>query len=1405
MPPSISFSGNQANQRITDQSTIVPFAGATLADDIGQTETVTVTLSVPGNGTLSNCGSGSYNPLTGLFTDSGSVNAVTADLDGLTFTPTPEQVAPGQTVTTTFSISDSNGAGASSSDSSTSVIATAVAVAPTVSNTVANQAATDHTSIAPFAWVVIADPNIGQTETVTVKLSAAGNGRFTNLGSGSYDPASGRYTDQGSAAAITGDLEALLFVPTQGQIQLGQTVTTRFTIQDVSTAGTSATDGTTSVIATSVTLPTISNIMTGQAVSDQTTIAPFAAVVIADSNAGQTQTVTVTLSAANGSLTNVGGGYYNFLTGVYTDSGSAGAVSNDLQNLVFVPTQGQVPIGQSLTTRFTISDTDTDGLNVTDNSTSVVTTAVAAPTISNTVAGQPATDHATIMPFADVVIADTNAGQTETVTVTLSTTANGILANLGHGRYDPATGVYTDAGTAAAVTSDLDGLVFVPTQAEVAVGQPVITGFTISDSDTNGASASDSTTSVVVIDVASPTISNTLAGQAVTDHTTIAPFALAVIADDNAEQTEFVTVRLSRPANGILSNLGSGRYNATTGAYTDSGSAASVTSDLNALLFIPTAGLIGLGGTVTTGFTVSDSDSVGTSATDSATSVVATAVAVPTISNTVAGQAVSDHATISPFAGVAIADANPGQTEFVTVTLSAPANGTLTNLGAGSYDPRTGIYSDSGSAAAVSNDLKALLFNPAAGEVGVGQTVTTGFIITDTDTVGSNKTDSTTSVIATAIAAPIIRNTVPNQAVSDQSTIAPFSDVVVSDANSGQTETVTVTLSAPANGSLTHLGSNGSYSGGVYTDQGTAAAVTADLNGLLFIPTKAQAGLGQSVTTGFTIQIADTAGFAVTESTTSVVATAATPPTIGNTAANQAVADQATIKPFSKVVIADANPGQAESVTVTLSNPTNGTLTQLGSGRYDATTGIYTDTGSAAAVCLDLNGLVFVPTQNKVALGQTVATGFTITVADTAGLSATDSSTSVIATAAAVPTISNTAANQAVTDHATISPFKAVVLRDQNPSQTETVTVMLSNPANGTLTNLSGGSYDPAAGLYTVTGSAATVSGALAGLIFTPTAAEVGVGQTVITGFIISDIDTAGLVVTDSATSVVATAVIPPIISNTVASQAVTDQTTIEPFADVVIGEFNAEQIETLTVVVSAPGNGILTNLGSGSYDPNTGVFSDSGSAADVTADLDGLVFTPTPGLAGIGQTVTTRFTISDTDSLGLGVTDGMTSVIAVGFKAPTISNTVSNQAVTDQTIDQAVLLGGDRRQQRRADRKRDGDAVGAGERHADQPRKRQLRPEQRDLYRHRFCRRGQRRPQCVGVQSDAATGRPRPVRHHRLHHHRQRHRAGQRGRQRDIRDRHGGHRVADDQRCDRQPDGGRHRDYRAVRQCRDR
>jgi hypothetical protein len=122
----------------------------------------------------------------------------------------------------------------------------------------------------------------------------------------------------------------------------------------------------------------------------------------------------------------------------------------------------------------------------------------------------------------------------------------------------------------------------------------------------------------------------------------------------------------------------------------------------------------------------------------------------PTIAGTVSGQTTTSEAPVKPFTHVTIGDANVGATDTLTITLGG-AGGALsgTGLSAGV----AGVYTLSGTAAANTSELDALIFTPTAGAPDT--TSTTTFTLSDLSSAnGAPTVDSTTTVIDSDPALP---------------------------------------------------------------------------------------------------------------------------------------------------------------------------------------------------------------------------------------------------------------------------------------------------------------------------------------------------------------------------------------------------------------------------------------------------------------------------------------------------------------------------------------------------------------------------------------------------------------------------------------------------------------------------
>lgn len=307
-------------------------------------------------------------------------------------------------------------------------------------------------------------------------------------------------------------------------------------------------------------------------------------------------------------------------------------------------------------------------------------------------------------------------------------------------------------------------------------------------------------------------------------------------------------------------------------------------------------------------------------------------------------------------------------------------------------------------------------------------------------------------------------------------------------------------------------------------------AVDASASAAGQVTVELQAQVAAAVGTTLVNAVTADTGYASAAATALSVPVANTAPTLAGLPAVTAARDDTALPPFAGLVVTDPDAGQQQTLQITLSNPANGTLTNLGAGRYDASTGVYTVTGTADAVSAAAAALIFVPTRRQTSPGQQVATDFSVQVRDSTGAGGPAAVTRVTAKAInTAPSVRDAAPGQAILPGAQTRLFGGLLLQDPDLGQTETLTIRFANPAIGTLGGAGPGRYDAAAGLFTSSGTLAALTAETAGLVFT--GAQPGSTFVTITlddGAGGTAQDTSTLTVSSGTPSVVSAAGVPP-------------------------------------------------------------------------------------------------------------------------------------------------------------------------------------------------------------------------------------------------------------------------------------
>ncbi len=1149
----------------TDDATAVdPFAGDAVADPtLGAADTVTVVvtdaqgMAGDANGTLS--GAGVTETASGTYTVSGSPATLSAELAALRFTPTAHQAAPGSSTATTLSLALSSPGTAPVSAGTVVVDATALNDAPAIAGT-APVSDTTGAATRPFAAVSVADPDQGASESVTVTLLGANgqptdaNGTLAGPGLAETAPGSGVYVVTGSPAAVTAALDAAVFTPTADQVVPGASVATTLAISASNNGGTPVTDASTVLTATAPdTAPSFSGTFAAVSTSDTAAVMPLSSVGVVDPDRGASDTLTITLTGAGGAGdadgTLSGGGVSETApgSGTYTLAGSPASLDAALAAVVFTPTAHQAAPGSSVATTLALALSDAMSTPATA-SLVVDATAVHDPlAVSN---GGPGTIAAsgtgTITPFADVSVVDPdNVSATATITVTgTGTSAGASLAPNGLVASAPGTYVVS-AASPAQLAAALDALAFTPS------GTGTFTlGLVVGDGAGDSVVAPATVVTLYPAGMV-PTISGVgQSSAAITDEQTASPFASATISDlPGATETVTITVHGAAGtgvANGTLSGGGLAATG-TPGVYTLSGTAASVTAALRAVVFTPTAHEAAPGQTVATTLSLAVSNA-GYGPVTASTGVTATAVNdPPTLSGVPAGVSGTDNASVSPLAGASVADPDLGASETVTLTLASAgatgdATGTLSGTGLRETAPGSGVYTLSGSPQAVTSALHAVVFSPSAHQVAPGSSVSTTLSVAVSNDGGAAVTGSSVLAIAAVAAAPTLTGGQPGAdgryavSTNDATPVNPFGTETVQDPTVGASDTATLTLTG-ANGAATDA--NGTLSGGgavelapgTYVLSGTPAQLSQALDQIVFTPTPHQATPGSSVTTTLAATLSDGSAFDQAPATVITATALNDAPTVSGTGPVADTGGGAT-RPFAAVTVADPDHGASESVTLTLlgadGQPTDAQGMLAGTGISETAPGVYTLTGTPAAVTAALDGAVFTPSFGSAAPGTSVTTTLALAVSNNGGPAVTDSRTVLTATApaaqpglgAGVIVLGGVAGGGTqTTDGVATQPFASITVTDPALQASDTATLRF-DPSLGRLSGLGGGVLSADGGTYTVTGSPASVQAALRALVFTPTPDEAQPGAPVSVPFHLGVTDGAASTTLDSTVTV---------------------------------------------------------------------------------------------------------------------------------------------------------------------------------------------------------------------------------------------------------------------------------------------
>ena len=583
----------------------------------------------------------------------------------------------------------------------------------------------------------------------------------------------------------------------------------------------------------------------------------------------------------------------------------------------------------------------------------------------------------------------------------------------------------------------------------------------------------------------------------------------------------------------------------------------------------------------------------GTAITTATTTLDITAVNDAPVNTVPGAQSVAED-TILPIAGVSVADID---SSALTTTLSV-ANGILNvTAGAGVTGNGTASVTIAGTAAQINAALAGLAYTGNLNFNG-GDTLT---VVTSDGT--ATDTDTIAITVNPVNDAPI--NTVPAaQSVAEDTTL-PIAGVSVADIDSSAL-TTTLNVSSGILNVTAGAGVTGNGTASV-TITGTAAQINTALAGLAYTGNLNFNGAD-------TLTVATSDGTATDTDTIAITVNPVNDAPVNTVPAAQSVAED-TILPIAGVSVADSD---SSALTTTLSVAHGILNVTAGAGVTGNGTASVTIAGTAAQINAALAGLAYTGNLNFNGAD-------TLTVATNDG-TATDTDTIAITVNPVNDAPINTVpAAQSVAED-TMLPIAGVSVADIDSSALTTTL----NVSSGILNVTAGaGVTGNGTASVTITGTAAQINAALAGLAYT--------GNLNFNGADTLTVATSDGTATDTDTIAITVNPVNDAPINTVPAAQSVAEDTILPIAGVSVADSDSSALTTTLSVA----HGILNvTAGAGVTGNGTASVTIAGTAAQINAALAGLAYTGNLNFNGADTlTVATNDgTATDTDTIAITV-----------------------------------------------------------------------------------------------------------------------------------------------------------------------